>query len=50
MGELEREEREFFYFFSLLLSKIYENRIEVFVGEKGKVDLRIASYAWVLKS
>ena len=37
MGELEREEREIFYFFSLLLSKIYENRIEVFVGKKGKL-------------
>ena len=47
-----RIEREFFiyFFFSLLLFKIYGNWTIGFHLSKGKVDLRIASYAWAPKS
>ena len=40
----------FYYFFFLFLFQIYENRIQVFIGTEGKVDLRGESYAWTPKS
>ena len=50
--ERERErERENFFFFLIcfLLSKIYVNRIVVFVGVEGKVEPRSEGYTWVPK-
>ena len=44
--ERERKKRENFF----ILSKIYKDRMTVFVGARGKVHPRIESYAWISKS